>query len=465
MKNKAIKRRDFLKTLGTGMAAFTLSSCHKDPIKNTAISSVQNPNFIIIFTDDQGYGDVGCYGAKGFSTPNLDRMASEGLKFSDFYVAATVCTPSRAGLLTGCYPKRIGLHEAVLFPYSTTGLHSNEVTIPEILKPQGYASACIGKWHLGHQNKFLPLNHGFDEFFGVPYSNDMDGHYYKFLDFQSPPLPLYKNEEQIEAGPDQRFLTRRYTEQAVNFIKSHKNNPFFLYLAHSMPHLPLHVSDEFKGISDLGLYGDVLEELDWSMGQVLQALKDERLEENTFVIFTSDNGPVVRPNAGSAGPLRGGKASTWEGGQRVPCIMRWPKQIPADSTCREVVSTMDFLPTFAAITGTSLPDERPIDGQNILELLQKPDSTSSPHETFFYYARSGGVEAVRSGKWKLHFTKTKGWDKKQGNFPVSLYNLEVDIGERDNLADSHPEIVDRLSQKMMTFDAELNQHARPVGKE
>ncbi len=444
------------------MAAFALSSCQKDQIQNAA-SSYQKPNFIVIFTDDQGYGDVGCYGAKGFSTPNLDRMAAEGLKFTDFYVAASVCTPSRAGLLTGCYPKRVGLHEAVLFPYSNTGLHSNEMIIPEILKPQGYTSACIGKWHLGHHEIFLPLRHGFDEFFGVPYSNDMDGHYYKSLDFQSPPLPLYKNEEQIEAGPDQQFLTRRYTEQAVQFIRSHRNRAFFLYLPHSMPHLPLHVSDEFKGKSELGLYGDVLEELDWSVGQVLLALKEEGLEEKTFVIFTSDNGPVVRPNAGSAGPLRGRKASTWEGGQRVPCIMRWPGQIPAGTTCREVVTAMDFLPTFAAITGASLPEERQIDGQDILGLLQQPDSVLSPHDAFYYYARNGNLESARSGKWKLHTAKTRGWDKKQGEFPVSLYDLEADIGETNNLAGQYPEVVDRLHKMMSDFDAELNQHARPVG--
>lgn len=443
------------------MAALALSSCQKEARQKA--SAFQNPNFVIIFADDQGYGDLGCYGAKSFFTPNLDRMAAEGLKFDDFYVAATVCTPSRAGLLTGCYPKRIGLHEAVLFPYSTTGLHSNEVTIPEMLGPQGYSSACIGKWHLGHQKKFSPLQHGFDEFFGVPYSNDMDSYYYKSLDFQSPPLPLYHNEEEIEAGPDQRHLTRRYTEQAVRFIKSHRNKPFFLYLSHNMPHLPLHVSDEFKGKSELGLYGDVIEELDWSAGQVLQALKDEGLDENTLVIFTSDNGPVIRPNAGSAGPLRGGKASTWEGGQRVPCIMRWPGQIPAGSICQEVVSALDFFPTFAVITSTSLSEEQRVDGQNILQLLQKPVSTPSPHEAIYYYARNGGIEAVRSGKWKLHTVKTIGWDKKQGAFPVSLYDLETDIGETNNLAGQHPEIVDRLKKKMMNFDVELTLHARPVG--
>ncbi|MFC2167107.1 sulfatase-like hydrolase/transferase [Acidobacteriota bacterium] len=462
MNSRIISRRNFLKTTGAGIAAISLSDCQKSTNKNP-VSASQKPNFIIIFSDDQGYGDVGCYGAKGFSTPNLDRMASEGLKFTDFYVAATVCTPSRAGLLTGCYPKRVGLHEAVLFPYSTTGLHSSEVTIPEILKSQGYTSACIGKWHLGHHNKFLPLQHGFDEFFGVPYSNDMDNYYYKSLDFQSPPLPLYHNEKQIESGPDQRHLTRRYTEQAKSFIKSHRNDPFFLYLPHSMPHLPLHVSDEFKGKSELGLYGDVLEELDWSVGQILQTLKDQGLEESTFVIFTSDNGPVVRTNAGSAGPLRGGKASTWEGGQRVPCIMQWPGQIPAGTTCKEIVTAMDLFPTFAAITGASLAKEPQIDGQNIFKLLQKPDSTPSPHEAFYYYARNGNLEAVRSGKWKLHSAKTRGWDKELGVFPVSLYNLEEDIGERNNLANNNPEIVDRLRQRMNRFDSELNQHARPAG--
>jgi len=261
-------RRYFLKALSAGATLTSLPflSCSRS-------SKMEKPNFIIIFTDDQGYGDLGCYGAKGFQTPNLDRMAEQGVRFTNFYVPATVCTPSRAALLTGCYPKRVGLHEAVLYPYSEHGLNPNEITIPKQLKPLGYKSACIGKWHLGHQQKFMSNNQGFDYFYGVPYSNDMDRHFYKHLQFQSPPLPLYENEKLIEEGPDQKYLTKRYTEATIKFIQENKDRPFFLYLAHSMPHLPWHVSEKFKGSSQLGLYGDVIQEIDWSVEKILKNLE------------------------------------------------------------------------------------------------------------------------------------------------------------------------------------------------
>lgn len=458
-----MKRRDFLKSAGTGIATLALSGCQTKQKTESNKKLAQNPNFIVIFTDDQGYADVGCYGAKGFSTPHLDNMANEGLRFTDFYVAATVCTPSRAALLTGCYPKRIGLHEAVIYPYNNTGLNPDETIIPEILKAKGYVSACIGKWHLGHHPEFLPIRQGFDEYFGVPYSNDMDSYYYKSLDFQSPPLPLFKNEELIEEGPNQSYLTKRYTEEAVRFIRSNRKNPFFLYLAHSMAHLPLHVSESFQGKSKLGLYGDVIEELDWSVGQILAALKEEGIEKNTLVIFTSDNGPVLRKDAGSAGPLHGGKATTWEGGQRVPCIMRWPEKISPGKTCREVVTAMDFLPTFAALVGSDLPARTQIDGKNITDILEKPETTPSPYEAFYYYARNGKVEAIREGQWKLHIAKSRGWNKTQGTFPVSLFNLEADIGEKNNVANQYPEVVARLKGKIQEFDTKLSKSARLPG--
>ena len=308
------------------------------------------PNIIIFFTDDQGYADVGCFGAEGFETPHLDQLASDGIQFTNFYVPATVCTPSRAGLLTGRYPVRSDLHVAVLFPFSESGLSPEEFTMAEMLKEGGYSTSCIGKWHLGHKEEFMPNNQGFDNFFGVPYSNDMDNHYYKHIDFQSPPLPLYRNTELVESGPDQRYLTKIYTEEAVRLIKNRSEKPFFIYLAHNMPHYPLHPSPAFKGKSDLGIYGDVIMELDWSAGEIVKTLKEEGIYENTIFIFTSDNGPA----AGSALPLRGRKAQTWEGGQRVPGIISWPGTIPAGIVSDQFVSTMDLFPTLAKISGSKI---------------------------------------------------------------------------------------------------------------
>lgn len=409
----------------------------------------QLPNIIIFFTDDQGYADVGCFGAEGFETPYLDKLASEGVRFTDFYVPATVCTPSRAGLLTGKYPLRVGLHEAVLFPYSENGLSPEEYTMAEMLQSKGYATACIGKWHLGHKEKFMPNSQGFDYFFGVPYSNDMDNYYYKSRDFQSPPLPLYRNRELIEGGPDQSYLTKRYTEEAIRQIKDHKNQPFFIYLAHNMPHLPLHASPAFLGKSEKGLYGDVIMELDWSVGEIVKTLKEEGVYDHTLFIFTSDNGPRV----GSAKPLRGLKAETWEGGQRVPCIMAWPDVIPAGTTSKELVSTLDLYPTFAAFTGSVISDDLSLDGIDIGALLQDPENTRLKDRPFYFYARNGEAEAVRLGKWKLHIKKSIGWDAdEKGVFPVSLYNLDEDVEEQYNVADQYPDIVKQLTELINEFD-------------
>ena len=410
------------------------------------------PNIIIFFTDDQGYADLGSFGAEGFETPHLDQLAAEGIKFTNFYVPATVCTPSRAGLLTGRYPKRSNLHEAVLFPFSDGGLADQEYTMAEMLKAAGYSTSCIGKWHLGHKEEFMPNNHGFDSFYGVPYSNDMDNHYYKGNGFQSPPLPFYRNTELIESGPDQQFITKKYTEEALTQIKNRGEKPFFIYLAHSMPHEPLHASPAFKGKSEKGLYGDVIMELDWSAGEIVRVLKEEGIYENTIFIFTSDNGPQV----GSAKPLRGQKAQTWEGGQRVPGIISWPNKITKGSVSDEMVSTLDLFPTLASISSSEIPNDLKMDGIDISAFLSSPETIKLPERPFYFYARNGQLEAIRLGKWKLHFKKSIGWNEgSDGAFQVSLYNLDLDIAEKNNVANQFPEIVKKLTNLLKEFDANL----------
>jgi arylsulfatase A-like enzyme len=413
----------------------------------------KKPNIIIFFTDDQGYADVGCYGADGFETPNIDKLASEGIKFMDFYVPATVCTPSRAGLLTGLYPKRVDLHEAVLFPFSENGLDPNTFTLAEMLKENGYSTSCIGKWHLGHKEKYMPNNHGFDQFYGVPYSNDMDNYYYKHIDFQAPPLPFYRNTALIGEGVDQRYLTKMYTEETVAQIKNrNKDNPFFIYLAHNMPHTPLFASESFLGKSEKGMYGDVIMELDWSVGEIVKTLKEEGIYENTIFIFTSDNGPRV----GSAKPLRGYKAETWEGGQRVPGIITWPIHIPKGKISHELVTTLDLYPTIAKLSGSTIKDNLLMDGIDISKHLLNPEDEVLSERAFYFYARNGNLEAVRVGKWKLHILKSGGWDKnKEGDFPVSLYDLEKDISEQNNVAAQYPEIVSRLKNQLEIFDLNI----------
>jgi arylsulfatase A-like enzyme len=418
-----------------------------------AVGAGRKPNFIIILTDDQGYADVGCFGAEGFETPHLDRIAAEGMRFSDFYVGSSVCSPSRAALLTGCYPQRVGL-PVVLEADSETGLSSQEEIIPQILKPQGYATGMFGKWHLGDRPQFLPTRHGFDEYFGLPYSNDMWPNHPTKKNF-FPDLPLMEGEKIIAYNPDQTQLTTWYTERSVKFIENNKDRPFFLYLAHNMPHVPLHVSEKFKGKSKLGLYGDACMEIDWSVGQVLAALKRLGLDEHTLVIFTSDNGPWLSygNHAGSARPLRDGKTTTFDGGQRTPCIMRWPGKIPAGRVCREIVTAMDLLPTLAMLAGARLP-EKPIDGKNIWPLLTGQLGAKSPHEAFFYY-NAWQLEAVRSGKWKLvlphqyYAVAVPGKDGMPGqhvwaSITASLFDLENDIGEESDVSAEHTDVVDRL---------------------
>ncbi|MEQ6120692.1 sulfatase [Reichenbachiella sp. MALMAid0571] len=429
------------------------------------------PNIVIIFTDDQGYSDVGVFGAKGFETPHLDAMAAEGMKFTDFYVGSSVCSPSRAALLTGCYPQRVGI-PGVLFPEKTntewnpeerrtkTGIHESETTIAEMLKQKGYATGAFGKWHLGHHKKFLPLQQGFDEYFGLPYSNDMRPG--KKKNKQSyPDLPLMDgNKTHRFMEDDQSMLTSEYTEHAIDFIKRNKDNPFFVYLPHSMPHIPLYPSEKYNGHSENGIYGDVIEEIDWSVGQINKTLKELDLEENTLVIFTCDNGPwlIFGDHGGSADPLREGKFTTFEGGQRVACLMKWTKTIPKGTVCSEIASTLDLLPTIAGITGARLPDKK-IDGHDIRDLISGNPEAKSPTDAFYYY-RGWQLEAVRSGKWKLHLPHSYSMVVKSdsGNvhgrlgikseIELSLFDLSKDISETTNVAEQYPEVVKSLMEKI-----------------
>jgi arylsulfatase A len=417
-----------------------------------AADTTRPPNIVIIFTDDQGYGDVGCYGAQGFATPNLDRMARDGIRFTDFYVAQPVCSSSRTALLTGCYPNRLGIVGA-LGPGDRHGIHDEEMTLGELCKSSQYATAIFGKWHLGHHPQFLPTRHGFDEYLGLPYSNDMWPNHPTKKDF--PELPLIEGEETIETNPDQARLTTLYTERAVAFIDRHREQPFFLYVAHNMPHVPLHVSEKFQGKSERGLYGDVIEEIDWSVGQVLEALKRNSLDDQTLVMFTCDNGPwlVYGDHAGTAGPLREGKATTFDGGVRVPFIARWPGKIPAGSVCREPAMTIDLFPTIARQIGASLP-ERKIDGLDIWPLLAAQPDAKSPHEALYFYWLNR-LDAVRSGRWKLHLPHEyphpdpPGGDSQPGKLTtqkieLALFDLEADIGETTNVAEEHPDVVEKL---------------------
>ncbi len=412
----------------------------------------KKPNVIIFFTDDQGYADLGCYGATGFETPNLDALAESGIRFTSLYAPATVCTPSRAGLLTGLYPKRTNLHEAVIFPYSTHGLPPESYTLAELFKDNGYSTACIGKWHLGHQPEFMPNRQGFDYFYGVPYSNDMDGHYYRHNNFQSPPLPVYRNENIIEEGPDQRYLTKRYTEESIQLIKNRGDEPFFIYLAHNMPHTPLHVSEQFEGKSKLGLYGDVIMELDWSMGEIIRTLKEEHIYKNTIVVFSSDNGPISNH---SARPLRGTKATTWEGGQRVPGLIAWPQEIPANKVSDEMVTLMDLFPTFVDILEDTDSEKRTFDGISLFQLLKNPEKTKLESRPFLYYARNGQPEAIREGEWKLHVQKSRGWHQDSIAFSPQLYQLGIDLGEQNNVINEHPDIFKQMKDDLEKEDQSI----------
>ena len=410
---------------------------------------VDRPNFILINCDDLGYGDVGCYGSRFNRTPALDRMAAQGVRFTDFYMASPVCSPSRGSMMTGCYPPRIGfdvfntasnpnvprpVNSWVLFPGSPGGLGPGEITVASLLRERGYATKIVGKWHCGDQPEFLPTRHGFDSYFGLPYSNDMG---IQASHPDRPPLPLLEDEQPIELQPDQRSLTIRYVEHCVRFMRANRDRPFFLYLAHMHVHLPHYPPQTFLRRSINGPYGAAVECIDWSVAVILHELKALGLDDRTLVVFTSDNGSRG-DRGGSNRPLRGRKGQTWEGGIRVPCIARWPGRVPTGAECREVATAMDFLPTFAALAGAAAPEDRIIDGRDILPLLAGEAASRSPHEAFFFY-QADRLNAVRSGPWKLHV----GCD---GQPVRELYNLDDDVGETRNVIDSHTDVAARLEK-------------------
>ena len=412
--------------------------------------SSAKPNFVIILIDDMGYGDIGPFGSKLNRTPNLDRMAADGMKLTSFY-AAPVCTPSRAQMMTGCYAKRVSMPN-VIFPCCPTGLSAKEHTIASLLKQRGYATMCVGKWHLGDQPEFLPTQRGFDHYLGLPYSNDMG----------RPPLPLVRDTKVIEAPAQQDTLTARYTAEAVRFITASKDRPFFLYFPHTAVHVPLHPGEKFKGKSANGAYGDWVEEVDWSVGRVLDTLHELKLGARTFVLFTSDNGPWLTQgkNGGVAGPLRGGKGSTWEGGMREPTIAWWPGRIAPGATCDAPLSEIDMLPTLVKLAGGAVPTDRKIDGKDIWPLLVG-QTKASPHEALFYF-NGNKLEAVRSGPWKLAIVPQAGRKAKAKAEPKTvkfagprLYNLGSDIGEKADVAAEHPKIVKRLEGYVEEMDADL----------
>ncbi len=481
-------RRDFLRYLGLAGAGLALPGLHRAVV---AQSAQRRPNFVVIFMDDMGYADPAIYGGAPGTTPNIDRLAREGMRFTNFYVAQAVCSASRAALLTGCYSNRVGVLGA-LGPNAATGLDPDEDTIADVLKRRGYACGAFGKWHLGDHQTYLPLQQGFDEYFGLPYSNDMwpmdhDGtpitpNQQRAPDDTRPhrrywpPLQLIEGNEKAQEIKDfagQDSLTTLYTERAVRFITAHKDEPFFLYLPHSMVHVPLGVSSKFRGKSGRGLFGDVMMEIDWSVGQVLDTLRTHGLDNDTVVIFTSDNGPWLNfgNHAGSAGPFREGKGTMWEGGCRVPAIVRWPGQIAAGTVCDRMAATMDILPTIAAIAGAPLPQRR-IDGVNILPLLQGQRDANPRNVFWLYYDQT--LTGVREGPWKLQLPHdsrtyeghTPGWDGIPGTtgtlkVELGLYNLETDFGETINLVNLHPEIVERLQRIASEARADLGDTGKP----
>ena len=454
-----LSRRQFLGLLGVAVAQAT--ALRRALAAAPAAPAGGKPNFVFILTDDQGYADLGCFGSTTLKTPHVDRMAAEGVRLTDFY-AAPVCSPSRASLMTGCYPRRVGIDLAggrnVLYPGQPEGLNPSEMTLAELLKGQGYATACIGKWHLGDQPPFLPTAQGFDSYFGIPFSNDMANAY------GLPPLPLMRGDKVIEENPKQALLTQRYTEEAINFIKANKDTPFFVYLPHTMPHGPVAASEPFRGRTMRGAYGDACEELDWSTGQILDTLKQTGLDEKTLVMYVSDNGGPGR--AGENTPLRGSKGSTCEGGIRVCAVARWPGRIPAGTVCKEIASNMDILPTFARLAGAEAPQDRVIDGIDLWPLLSG-QAGAKGRETFFYYD-TDSLQAVRSGKWKLVVVEREAKTLNRLD-PPKLYDLEKDIGETTDVAAQNPDAVKTLMGHIKKCREDLGdrgaagKNCRPVG--
>ena len=461
----SLTRRGFVKWACAGAGVALLPGWNRlTPAAETPPpggASGGKPNLIMIYMDDMGYGDIAPFGSKKNRTPNLDRMASEGTRFTSFY-AAPLCTASRTTLMTGCYAKRCSM-PAVLFPVGAIGLSHSEKIIPEHLKPLGYATMCIGKWHLGDQPEYLPTRRGFDHYLGLPYSNDMGGgeataaKKAKKADDakpapKRPPLPLLRDEKVIQevAPKDQDRLVQVYTEEAVKFITANKDRPFFLYLPHTAVHNPYHPGDSFKGKSANGVYGDWVEESDWSVGRILETVRSLGLAERTLVLFTSDNGGT---KTGDNGPLRGFKGSTWEGGMREPTIAWWPGRVPAGRTCDEVACTMDVLPTFVHLAGGEVPAERVIDGRDIRPLLFNEPGAKSPHEAFYYFATGvGNLDAVRSGPWKYRLQPEK-----------ALYNLDKDVGETTDVAAANPDVVKRMQAFVDKMDKDLGVTGRGPG--
>lgn len=462
------------------LVCFGILSC-----ANQHTEENKKPNVVIIFTDDQGYQDIGCFGSPDIRTPHLDKMAEEGIKLTDFYAAQAVCSASRAGLLTGCYPNRLGVHGAFM-PNSNQGLNLSETTLAEMLREIDYKTGIFGKWHLGDHPDFMPNNQGFDTYFGIPYSNDMwPLHPQQGTIFDFGPLPLFENETIIDTLTTQNLLTTEITERSVDFIRKNKDNPFFLYIAHPQPHVPLYVSDKFKGKSERGLYGDVIMEIDWSVGQVLAALKENDLDDNTLVIFTSDNGPWLSygDHAGCAYPLREGKGTALEGGQREPCIIRYPDKIKAGRVIDVPMMAIDILPTIAHITGAKLPVNK-IDGKNVWDIWTG-ESDISPHEAYYFYYHVNELHGIRYGKWKLYFPHRyrtlNGKEGGRNGQPVDyeyntidgieLYDLSKDISETQNVAVENPEIVAKIKSLGTKIRAELGDAltdqvgtgSRPIG--
>ena len=444
------------------------------PLLAPAAAADNRPNVALVYMDDMGYADVSAFGAKGYTTPNIDRLAAEGRKFTSFHVAQAVCSASRTALLTGCYPNRIGIHGA-LGPQSGHGIHADEMTLAEVFKQKGYATACFGKWHLGHHPKFLPTNHGFDEYYGIPYSNDMWPHHPEGRKGTFPPLPLIEGTQVVHSPvtpDDQKQFTQNFTERAVQFIEKSKDKPFFLYLPHPMVHVPLYASPAFEGKSGKGLFADVMLEIDWSMGRLMDTLKKHGLAENTLFILTSDNGPWLSygDHAGSSGLFREGKGTSWEGGKRVTCIMRWPGKIPAGTSSNAMLMTIDVLPTLAKHIGADLP-KHPIDGRDVMPLLTGPETTPNPHPYYALYYAQNELQALVSGdgQWKLVFPHSyrtlAGRPGGTGGIPAKyeqkkittpeLYNLHTDPSETTNVAKENPEIVAQLQTHATDIRAQL----------
>ncbi len=474
---------------GLGISLLTLLYSCNFTKEQAALSK---PNFIIFFTDDQGYGDLGCYGSPNIATPHIDKLAKEGMRFTSFY-AAPYCGPSRVQLMTGSYPARTG-HAQNTSPSSTNGLDPDEITIAETLKEEGYATMCIGKWHLGHAQGYLPTNQGFDHFFGTPYSNDMwryhprmrpqenedslmrvirkrasytgyhgeESYYPADRGFPND-LPLMTDDKITELNPDQRQLTTRYTRSAIEFIQSKKDQPFFLYLSYNMPHVPLFVSKKYDGVSPRGLFGDVMMEVDWSVGEILTCLKEFGLDEQTMIVFTSDNGPWLQYgiDGGSAGPLRAGKGTLYEGGVRVPAIFRWPGKIPAGETSGVISGNHDLLPTFTELAGASVPSDRTIDGRTLWPLLSG-ENTETPHEFFHYMGGSSkgkvNYHGIRDERWKLMVNVNPEGEV----IAKELYDLGADVGEKFNRIEQHPEIADRLRDEAQLFYIDITKNVRHV---